>query len=149
MSSTFPIPGDKDWEQDPLDDDVAWLYRLISGKSHIEVQEHFANGNFGERMCELLFAPRPVFHYYIQSAAMYLLSKHDDGDGNAEAASAFLHHLVAREKRDPGSLAAVYPLLKPSIDHVASRQSVFDAKTEIFGDFSKLAAEIRGTCCGG
>jgi hypothetical protein len=146
MPSTFPIPSDKDWEQEPLDDDVAWLYRLISGKSHVEVQEHFADGNFGERMGELLFAPRPVFQYYIQFAGMYLLSKHDDCDGNAESASAFLSHLVAREERDPGSVAAIYPQLEPCIEHVTNCQSVFEAPIEIFGDFSILAAQIRATC---
>jgi hypothetical protein len=109
--------------------------------------EHFANGNFGERMHELLYSQRPVFQYYIQSAAMYLMSDHEDEtQSDADAASAFLNFLIAREERDPGSVAAVYQTLRPCIDYIASGQEALGAPIDIYGQFSEMAKRIEVAC---
>ena len=149
MTTATAVPDENDWAHEPLDDDVLWLRNLVGGKSHAEVQEHFAHGRFGERMHELLYAPRPVFQYYIQSAAIYLTSEHedeDDSDTDVDAASAFLNFLIAREQRDPGAVAAVYPLLRPCIEYVAARQEALDAPVEIYGQFPELARQLEVAC---
>ena len=78
---------------------------------------------------------------------MYLMSSHDDEThSDADAASAFLNFLIAREERDPGSVATIYGLLRPCVDFVASRQEALDAPTDIYGQFSELAKRIEVAC---
>lgn len=138
------IPDKSDWAGYEADLDVRHLHKLFFGKSYIEVEGYFANGRAIERMDELLFAPRRVFQYYVHAFIGYLLSQEAKGD--SDAASPFLSLLEAREKRDPGSVAAIYSALSNALEFVASRQDYFDADPNIYGNFSERAMRIRELC---
>ncbi|MBX9624468.1 MAG: hypothetical protein K2X82_11725 [Gemmataceae bacterium] len=94
------------------------------------VQEHFGEGNSISRMDELLFSPRAVFQYYVQSFAMYVLSPAAAGD--SVTASAFLSLLECRDGQDPGSVKPVYPLLAASVEFIAGN---YAAVPGIYGSF--------------
>ena len=66
--------------------------------------------------------------------------------GFSDAASPFLALLEERERRDPGSVAEIYPLVAPYVDFVAARQTYFDADVDIYGDFQQRARAIRDAC---
>lgn len=139
------IPGKADWEGYDADLDVKHLHKLFFGKDNSEVERHFANGRAIERMDELLFAPRRVFQYYVHAFVGYLRS--EEAKGDSDAASPFLSLLESREKRDPGSVAAIYSQLSQSIEFVASHQEYFEADPNIYGDFRERAKRI-GELCG-
>lgn len=138
------IPDKADWEGYEADLEVKYLHKLFFGKSNAEVEKHFADGRAVERMDELLFAPRRVFQYYVHAFIAYLMS--EEAKGDSDAASPFLSLLEAREKRDPVSVAAIYPVLAKSIDFVASHQEHFEADPSIYGDFRKRALHILELC---
>jgi hypothetical protein len=85
--------------------------------------------------------PRGAFHFYVFAFAQYVMS--EEAIGDSDAASGFLTGLTAREKRDPGSVAAIFPRLEPTIDFVAASQVRFDASHDNYGDFPEKAAELK------
>lgn len=139
------LPDDSAWYGYESDLDVRNLHDLFFGKTIDEVQVHFGEGNSIERMDELLFAPRPVFQYYVQAFARFVRS--DQAVGDADSASPFLSLLKAREKRDPGSVRKILPLLEDALVLVAHGQAHFDAPVEIYGDFQARVQQIREVCC--
>ncbi len=138
------IPGKSEWAGYEADLDVRYAYNLYFGKNIAEVQPFFGEMRSIERADELLFAPRRVFQYYVFAFAEYLQSEPAMGD--SDSASPFLHLLVEREKRDPGSVAQIYAELAPTVEYVASRQKYFDADPEIYGSFRELAEQIEAVC---
>jgi hypothetical protein len=54
--------------------------------------------------------------------------------------------LAAREKRDPGSVREVYPLIAEAVDFVATHQAHFDADIDIYGDFKERAKGVYQLC---
>ncbi|MEK8035082.1 hypothetical protein AACH06_30055 [Ideonella sp. DXS29W] len=117
---------------------------MLFGKSIAEVQAHFGNGRSIERAGELLFMPRRAFQYYVQAFAEFVMSSAAEGD--SDSASPFLNLLVARERRDPGSVAQVYAALRPTVEHVAANQEYYDADPNIYGSFSDKAKELAVLC---
>jgi len=88
--------------------------------------------------------PRRAFQYYVFAFAEFVLS--NKGRGDSDSASPFLNLLVAREQRDRGSVAEIYPRLLPTIEYVASHQAEYDADPSIYGHFSDHATQLRGLC---
>ena len=144
-SSYEKIPGAQEWLGYEADLDVAYLHKLIFGKSIQEAIPYFANQCI-ERMDELLFSPRRVFQYYVHAFGAYLMS--ESAAGESDAASPFLSLLEAREKRDPGSVQNIIEALEPYLAFVAERQEYFDAPEHIYGNFSQRVANIRLACRG-
>jgi len=138
------IPDKAAWEGYEADLDVKHLHKLFFGKSNVEVEKYFANGRAIERMDELLFAPRRVFQYYVHAFIGYLMS--EEAKGDSDAASPFLSLLEAREKRDPGSVAAIYSARAKGLAFVAAHQKYFEADPNIYGDFLERAVRIRELC---
>lgn len=138
------IPDKTDWAGYADDLDVQDLHRLFFGKSNAEVERFFGNGQAINRADELLFAPRRVFQYYIQAFAACLLS--DAAMGDSDAASTFLSLLAAREERDPGSVAIIYPVLEDTINFIASHQAYYAANPAVYGSFAERAQHIRTLC---
>jgi hypothetical protein len=138
------VPDESAWYGYQDDLDVRYMHGLFFGKSIAEVQEYFAGGRAIERSSELLFAPRPVFQYYVQAFAEFLLSER--GAGESDAASPFLHLLENREEKDPGSVRDIYSSLAGCVDYVAQNQDYFEADVDIYGDFNEQAARIRQSC---
>jgi hypothetical protein len=144
-SSYLKIPDSQDWLGYESDLDVAYLHKLIFGKSIQEAIPHFANQAIA-RMDELLFAPRRVFQYYVFSFGEYLML--ESAAGESDAASPFLALLEEREKRDPRSVKNIIEPLQPYLEFVATRQEYFDAPEDIYGNFNKRVADIRRACHG-
>jgi len=90
---------------------------------------------------DLLYMSRGAFQQQIFAFAQYVMS--DAAIGDSEAASAFLGKLIERERRDPGSVAEIYPRLEPMIDFVAASQARFDASHDEYGDFAEKSEEIK------
>ena len=134
------VPGKKEWAGFEDDLDVRAAHRLMYGKRADEVLKQFEGGHAISRADELLFMPRRAFQYYVFSFMEYLHSERAKGD--SDAASPFLGLLVAREERDPGSVAAIYEQLRETIDYVAENQAYFEADPEIYGSFSTRREEI-------
>ena len=132
------IPDESAWHGYQNDFDVRDLHERFFGKSHEEVQEYFGDGTSISRMDALLFAPRPVFQYYVQSFAMFVLSPAAAGD--SATASAFLSLLEARQ--DAGSVKEIYPLVAKCVDFIATHQEHFDAPVHIYGSFQERCANI-------
>jgi hypothetical protein len=88
--------------------------------------------------------PRRAFQFYVFAFAQYVMS--DAAIGDPDAASGFLNYLIAREKRDPASVAGIYALLEPTIDFVAASQARFDASHDVYGDFAQKADELKKLC---
>ena len=137
------IPDESAWSGYESDFDVRGLHERFFGKSHSQVQEYFGDGCSISRMDALLFAPRPVFQYYVQSFAMYVLSPAAVGD--TTTASAFLSLLEQRDGQDPGSVKPVYPLLARCVEFVAEN---FAGDTWNYGSFKErcvvIASEYGG-----
>jgi hypothetical protein len=138
------IPDESAWDGYENDLDVRDLHGLFFGKSIEDVQQYFGDGRSISRMDELLFSPRPVFQYYVHAFALFLRSERAAGD--SDSASPFLSLLEAREKRDPGSVRNILPLLEDSLTFVASHQEYFDAPVDIYGDFKQRVQRIREMC---
>lgn len=124
------IPDEADWSGYENDFDVRDLHERFFGKSHMQVQEYFGEGSSISRMDELMFSPRPVFQYYVQSFALYVLSPTAAGD--PVTASAFLSLLECRDGQDPGSVKPVYPLLAKSVEFIADNYAAIPG---IYGSF--------------
>ena len=138
------IPGSDDWSGYKDDLDVKYAHRLFFGKSTAEVQQYFGGTSSIERADELLFTPRRAFQYYVFAFAEFVVS--DAGVGDSDSASSFLHLLINREKRDPGSVSDIYLELQPVVESVASHQDRFEADPNIYGSFPDLAARLKGLC---
>ena len=135
------VPDESAWYGYQDDLDVRYMHGLFFSKSIDDVQDYFVGGRAIERSSELLFAPRPVFQYYIQAFAKFLLSERAVGE--SDAASPFLHLLENREEKDPGSVREIFSSLVECVDYVARNQDYFDADIDIYGDFNEQAARIR------
>jgi hypothetical protein len=131
------IPDESAWSGYERDLDVRYLHERFFGKSHTQVQEYFGDGSSIERMDELIFSPRPVFQYYVQSFAMYVMSPAAAGD--TVTASAFLSLLESRDGQDPGSVKPVYPLLAACVEFVADN---FARDAWIYGSFRERCLAI-------
>jgi hypothetical protein len=138
------IPGDVEWAGYKDDIDASHAHSFWFGKSLDEMQAHFPGGRSIERGDELLFMPRLAFQFYVFAFAQYVMS--DIAIGDPDGASCFLNYLIAREKRDPGSVTQIYARLEPTIDFVASSQARFDASHDNYGDFIEKAAELKKIC---
>jgi hypothetical protein len=138
------IPNASDWHGYESDLDVRPLHGLFFGKSIEEVQGYFGEGRSIERMDELLFAPRPVFQYYVRAFARYLMSNAAIGD--SDSASPFLSLIEEREKRDPGSVRNIIHALDETLVFVANNQAYFDASVDIYGDFGERVQRIYAAC---
>jgi hypothetical protein len=134
------VPGKTEWSGYESDLDVRHAHRLMFGKNTDEVQHLFGDINSISRMDELLFMPRGAFQYYVLAFAQFVMSPQAAGD--SATASSFFELLSAREKRDFGSVSQIYPLLKPAVDYVSSRQEHFDADPNIYGNFMDLARNL-------
>ncbi|HEY6124397.1 MAG TPA: hypothetical protein VIV63_07080, partial [Steroidobacteraceae bacterium] len=110
-------------------------------KSLDEAQPFFDGGQSIQRAQELLHMPRPAFRFYVFAFAQFVMSEAAIGD--PDAASGFLNNLIAREERDPGSVAQLFARLEPTVDFVAGSQSRFDASHDIYGDFAEKAAVLK------
>lgn len=140
MPKKLKIPGVEEWRGYKSDLDVRHLHSIFFGKDIDDVQEYFGGVQSIARMDELLFAPRPVFRYYVHAYARFLES--DDAAEDSDSASAFLSLLEARKKRDRGSVEEVLDSLKEILAFVSHRQDHFDADVNIYGDFRARVASI-------
>lgn len=138
------IPDESAWYGYEEDLDVHYLHVLFYGKSIEEVQGYFGEGRSIERMDELLFAPRPVFQYYVRAFACFVMSEAAAGD--SDSASPFLSLLEEREKREPGSVRIIFPALKEVLAFIAKNQAYFDAPVDIYGDFNERVRKLYETC---
>jgi len=138
------IPDESAWYGYEEDLDVRYLHGLFCGKSIEEVQRYFGEGRSIERMDELLFAPRPVFQYYVRAFAHFVMSEAAAGD--SDSASPFLSLLEEREKKDPGSVRIIFPALKEALVFVAKNQAYFEAPIDIYGDFNERVKRLYAAC---
>ena len=143
-SRRSPVPDAQAWRGYEDDLDVRHLHRLFFGKTIHEVQQYFGEGRSIERMDELLFAPRPVFQYYVHAFAEFLRS--DEAKGDPDSAGPFLTLLEAREKRDPGSVCKIYDSLKGILAFLRDRQEYFDADVSIYGNLRDRVDDIARLC---
>jgi len=135
------IPGVEEWAGYQEDFTARNAHAFWFGKSADDMQPFFGGSQSIQRGQELLYMPRQAFQFYIFASAQYVMSEAAIGD--SDAASGFLTGLIAREKRDPGSVAAIFPRLEPTIDFVAASQARFDASHDIYGDFNEKAEELK------
>ena len=140
------VPGAGEWAGYEADLDVRYAYKLLFGKTIVEAQAYFGGVHSIERADELLYMPRGAFQYYVLAFAEFVTSQ--NGLGDPDSASPFLHLLVNREKRDPGSVAQIYAELEPSVHFIASNQARYAADSNIYGSFADTAQEIRSLCGG-
>lgn len=133
-----------EWSGYETDLDVRDAHRMMFGKSIEQVQKYFGNVHSISRADEFLFMPRGAFQYYVLAFAQFL--KSDRARGDSDSASSFIRLLLAREERDPGSVAAIYDELALVVEFVAENQAYFEANRGIYGSFSDLAAQLRTVC---
>ena len=138
------VPDETAWAGHEDDLEVQYAYHRYFGKTTDEVMYDFRDSVI-ERACELRFAPRPVFQYYV-FAFVDLFASPGESAEQSDCASVFLRLLCDREQRDPGSVAELYVELRPTVEHVANHQSFYDADLDIYGDFREHAAELAALC---
>ena len=138
------MPDEAAWAGHEEDLDVRYAYRLYFGKTTDEVMYDFRE-HVIERALELRLAPRPVFQYYV-FAFVDLFASPGESAEQADCASVFLEMLRDRERADPGSVAELYAELRPTVEHVANHQAIYDADLDIYGDFRDLATELAALC---
>jgi hypothetical protein len=134
------VPGDEEWRGYKDDLDVKYAHKLFYGKTILEVQEYFGNGWSIDRADELLFMPRRAFQYYVLAFDKFVKSKEAKGD--SDSASSFMHLLINREKKDPGSVSSIFDQLEEAVAFVSVGQVHFDAPIDIYGRFSDLGDEL-------
>jgi hypothetical protein len=135
------IPGAEEWAGYEGDFTARAAHSFWFGKSLDELQPHLDGGQSIHRGQELLYMPRGAFQFYVFAFAQYVMSEAAIGD--PDGASCFLGYLAAREKRDPGSVAQIFGHLEPTVDFVAASQARFDARHDIYGDFTEKAEELK------
>jgi len=135
------IPGADEWAGYKEDFTARNAHAIWFGKSLDDMQPLLTGGQSIQHAQELLYMPRRAYQFYIFAFAQYVMS--DAAIGDSDGASSFLNHLVAREKRDPGSVAQIYARLEPTIDFVAASQARFDASHDNYGDFPEKAEALR------
>ena len=138
---SLKIPGDAEWIGYKGDLDVQHSYRMLFGKSLDDVQRFFGGAQSISRADELLFMPRAAFQYYVCAFAQFVMS--DCALEDADSASSFLRLLLAREKREPGSVSQIYSRLAPAMEFVAAHQEQFDADINIYGKFNEIVNELK------
>lgn len=134
------IPDADDWRGYKLDLELKYAYRLFFGKPIADVLKYFGDVHSIQRSSELLFMPRAAFQYYVLAFADYVRS--DKAIGDRDSASSFIGLLVSREKRDPGSVALIFPQLQEAVNLVSAGQERFDASVDIYGRFPDRAQEL-------
>ena len=144
MAKKLKVPGPMEWSGYESDLDVRDAHRMMFGKSIQEVQHLFGDVHSISRADELLFMPRGAFQYYVLAFAEFMKSERARGD--PDSASSFLRLLLAREKRDPGSVSRIYEDLAPVVQFVSENQTRFDANPEIYGAFGEHAENLRKAC---
>jgi hypothetical protein len=135
------IPGAGEWAGYKDDLGAREVHAFWFEKSLDDAQPFFEGGRSIQRAQELLHMPRGIFQFYVFAFTQYVMSEAAVGD--SDAASGFLNNLIAREKRDPGSVAQIFARLEPAVDFVAASQSRFDADHDIYGDFPGKACELK------
>ena len=100
------IPTENDWGGYKDDLDLQDLHRLFAGKRAEDIYYYFKNGANVSRFDELLYCNRKIFQYYIYGYIMYLFS--EIGNRDYDAMENFLHLLINREQRDPGSVCSIF-----------------------------------------
>jgi len=138
------IPDNNAWKGYKDDLDVKYFYDFAYGKSIDEIQNRFGEGTSIERADELLFSPRVVFQFYIQAFVNYIMSEKAKGD--SDSASSFIHLLLSREEKDPGSVKNIYQSLAETIDFIENNQEYYKADLGIYGNFADLCKEIKRRC---
>ena len=138
------VPDAWGWAGAGDDPEVRYLRGLFEGRSIDEVQRHFGGGRSIERAGELLYAPRPVFQYYVRAFARFILSAEAAGD--PDSAGPFLGLLESRETRDPGSVRIILPALRDAVDFVAAGQTHFAAPVHVYGDFPERVERLYALC---
>lgn len=138
------IPGTKEWAGYEADLDARYARKLYFGKQISEVVGYFAGGRCIERSSELLYMPRGAFQYYIFAFVEYIRS--EEAEGDSDAASVFLRLISGREKKDPGSVRAIYRELRADVEFVAANQAYYDASPHIYGSFTELGSQVRDLC---
>lgn len=134
-------PSEADWgEVDERDLDAACAYEQFLGKSFAEAQAMFQRNALYYQE-DLPSMPRIPFNYYAPAFASYLMSEVAEGDSDGSSA---LLDLVAwlLESRsdlpDPDTRA----VLLQAAEHVASRQSFYEADVGIYGNFPERFERI-------
>lgn len=138
------IPGPDEWSGYDQDGEIRHAYKLMFGKAIADLQLYFGGVQSIQRAHELLFMPRRAFQYYVLAFSEFMRS--DSATDDSDSASSFLRLLLAREKRDPGSVAEIYTEVAPVVDVVANHQDHFGADPNIYGDFQQLAGQLRAVC---
>ena len=113
IKNELKIPTLVEWGNYDNDLDLRDMYKLFFGKHNGDVYHYYTNMAFYSRSDELLFSTKKVFQYYIYSFVLYLVLNSEDYD----AKEVFLNLLIAREKKDLGSVCGIYRI-KVNIEYV-------------------------------
>jgi len=139
---SIPVPSASDWGRIPDDDlDLSSAHELYFGKSCQELHRNFSRMPI-DMIDGLRWMPLRPFSYYLRCLAAFVMSDAVPASGAADLASAFLRLIEEKAKTLPAGIRANRTTVREAVAYVAAHQSRFDAKPEIYGDFSARAAAI-------
>lgn len=125
------VPSETDWRSEPWDLDMPYAYKHFAGKSFEEAVELFKE-NALRYQEDVMFMPRACFPYYARAYMAYLMSENSVED--ADGASCFfgLADVRADDIKTDRNLVTEFIVC---LDHLAKRQSLYDADIDIYGNF--------------
>jgi len=126
----FSIPNQDNWSQYKENLDGKYLYEIFYGKSFEDVWQYFYTDVSMSKGHELLYAPKPIFQYYIHSFILFLLS--DDATNEPDSPSVFLNLLISKEYNNPKSVAEIFHILNVAVEYISNHQDLFDSDIDIW-----------------
>jgi len=139
----IPVPSAADWGRIPADDpDMAAAHALYFGKSCEELAPAFAYRPIS-MVDGLRWMPVRPFAYYLRCLADYLQSGQVPSSAAPDLASAFLRLVEEKARTGPAGVRACRQSVRDAVEHLAANQQRFEARPEIYGDFSAQAETIR------
>jgi hypothetical protein len=136
------IPKEQDWENYKLDLDAKSAYKNIFGKSNSEMLPLYKN-HVLSRSEDISWMPIKPFQYYILGFRDFVLARNFGFYESSDAASSFLLLVLNKLEEQPEFVLPIFSELGSAIEFVATNQSLYKARLDIYGDFLELNRRIN------
>ncbi|MCP2732376.1 hypothetical protein [Limnofasciculus baicalensis] len=139
----LPIPTARDWGELPEDDlDLLASYRDYFGKSCEEIQSRFSRAPIA-MVDGIRWMPLRPFVFYIRCLAKFVMSSPINESTAPDLASSFLRLIEEKAQTCPAGIRANMGVVREAVKYVSENQALFNAATDVYGDFSAHGSEIE------
>lgn len=139
------IPTEDDWadydKESVLDLDVDYARGQYFGKSNAEMLSKYKD-HVLMRAEDLYWMPRKPFQYYVFGFRDFVHNGDFGFYESSDAASAFLGLILQKLKEQPSHILPVISELLKDVEYIAKNQDMYEADSDIYGNFIDIYNEI-------